>query len=130
MTFPVTPNTGSHVQPLVSDRVTEPTLAGRLIHVSSACTELHFTAGRQTIYTHKKSLLSSMLSLVCLFPEHARSGKFSRSPITEWAICLKPISEKANSPKNRFITFAYTIQLFRWGSWVCSCPPYSVLRNI
>lgn len=98
MKFPVNPNTGSQVQSLVSDGVTEPTLAGQLT-VSSACTEVRFITGPQTIYTQKKSLLSSMLSLVRLFPEHAGSG-FSRSPFTEWAICLKPINGKANSPKN------------------------------
>lgn len=92
------PNTGSHVQSLVLDGVTEPTLAGQLI-VSSACTEVCFITGPQTIYIQKTSLLSSKLSLVRLFPEHARSGKFSRNPFTEWTICLKPTNGKANSPK-------------------------------
>lgn len=55
MKFPVNPNTGSHVQSLVLDGVTEPTLAGQLI-VSSACTEVRFITGPQTIYIQKKKI--------------------------------------------------------------------------
>lgn len=45
-------------------------------------------------------------------------GEFTRSQFAEWAICLKPISGKANLPNDWFIKFTYTFQPFSCGSWV------------